>query len=276
MQGRLIFALLFSVSANLITTECYAIHEPHPQELYARGLEILKTYRGNTAHLKAAQDIFQRLVEKYPDSPFGYLGMSRAKIIEAYRSGNHYNMVIIGEEALPLTFQAMRTGPTLRDVQENFDLLGRILKHHDDNQEQARQLLLQFPDHPQTYFHLGALFSDQGELEKSLEYYKMVLSLAPEEELRLQTLLRIGYLYLEEFKRPADAIEYFQEASNLRGDAAAVHEYLGRAYYSAGRSAETLGQREAANRYYKQYLKVVPDSDEAKRIRQNIPDLSHD
>ena len=70
----------------------HAFLSPHPLKVYEKGLNQLTAYRGNDQDIREAEALFNQLIDRYPESPFGYLGMSQAKILEAYRCDHQYNM----------------------------------------------------------------------------------------------------------------------------------------------------------------------------------------
>lgn len=94
---------------------------PHPVQVYERGQHYLNAYRGDINDLVKAQDLYLRLVEKYPNSPFGYLGLSQLYRIDAHLGDEHYDMQIIRERALPFALKALKLGPSIKAVHENYD-----------------------------------------------------------------------------------------------------------------------------------------------------------
>lgn len=110
----LIFTLLvFSRSAR-------AMVSPHPIQLYEKGQKLIQQYKGDVGTFVAAQDIFMELIEKYHDSPFGYLGMSQIYRIDAYLGEENYDVKLIRERALPFALKALKLGPSIRAVHENY------------------------------------------------------------------------------------------------------------------------------------------------------------
>ena len=82
-----------------------------PQELYARGSRLRPTAaipRTHMAQIFSSACLRNTLIHRLIS------GDELAKIIEAYRSGNHYNMVIM-ERKPAADLQAMNR-PTLRDA----------------------------------------------------------------------------------------------------------------------------------------------------------------
>ena len=367
--GLIIFLVLGQIT---LSDKAFALLSAHPSELYDRGVRILDSYRGDPSALYEAQKCFADLIQKYPDSPYGYLGMSRVQKINAYLYDNRYNMSKIRDEVLPFAIKALELGPSIRDVHEHYSALENIYENFYTNQKEAQQALLAFPDRADTYLIIGMFFGDQGEHEKAVEFYKAALEMEPSADLSLRILKRIGLLYLNNFKQTDKAVEYFQQAMAISPNSAINNENMGRAYlemknyrraidrltkamnalpnsyteyhllqakallaeeqgkvkdaislfesalihnkhniplhfklgnlyynlanyekayphfmrvinlepqnpgayYFAGRSAYSLGETDTAINYYKRYLQLDADSEEAAWIRKNVPEFS--
>lgn len=109
-----VFALIAAVNPAL------AILSQHPIVLYDKGEGLISDYTGDIQTLSRSQDIFLVLIEKYPNSPFGYLGMSHLYRIDAHLGDEHYDLKLIRERALPFALKAMKLGPSIRAVHENY------------------------------------------------------------------------------------------------------------------------------------------------------------
>lgn len=208
----------------------YALLSPHPLELYEKGKTIVDAYQGNTSQLAEAQIYFTELIERYPDSPWGYLGMSRLHRIDAYRYGNHYNMKRIKEDALPFAAKALEVGASMREVHENYSIFEKIFEDYDKTREQAQKYLFLIPDTAETCFTIANLLHDQAEFKKSIEYYEKALDHESSEALKVKIFKRMGVLYLDELYNPAKAAEYFKKALEIQNDSPVLNEYLGIAY----------------------------------------------
>ena len=103
-----------------------AFLSPHPVQMYEQGEQFIQNYDGDISNLVAAQDIFVRLILKYPHSPFGYLGMSHIYRIDAYLGEENYDMKTIRARALPFALRAMKLGPSIREVHENYAFFERF------------------------------------------------------------------------------------------------------------------------------------------------------
>ena len=376
--NHIVVVLLTLIYINVTAPKVFAMLTPHPIQLYERGVAALNSYHGDPIQLYAAEKIFSQIIDKYPNSPFGYLGISRIRIIESYRYGNIYDMEKIRQEALPFAIKALELGSSLRDVHEHYAIFEHIFEQYYANQKQAQNDLTSAPEDPQTFFTIATFLNDQNEDKKALDYYKIALDMAPSQKLRLRILKRIILIYLNNHEQPAEeVIPYCEEAIKMENNAPELPEYLGRAYlrmhnyksavekftesfeklntdfseyyllqakgylasedgkttealsllekalayrqvdvplhyaignlyfkqkdyqqayqhfqkvieftphgekvsepkayYFAGRSAESLGDKDSAKGYYKHYLELNASSQEAEWIRQNIPDLS--
>jgi hypothetical protein len=93
---------------------------PHPVTLYEKGDRLLAGSSETPQGLTAAKQVFQTIILKYPDSPLGYLGMSRAVTAEARLFGTHYNMQLLHDEALPFAVKALELGPLGRAGQGQY------------------------------------------------------------------------------------------------------------------------------------------------------------
>jgi tetratricopeptide (TPR) repeat protein len=202
----------------------------HPIKLYEKGDRLLQTYQGNSQDLKQAKIIFTQLMEKFPDSPFGYLGMSRLYTIDAYMYGSHYNMSKIREQALPYAVRALELGPSMEETHDNYSVFELIFEQYADHQKETQERLSHSPDDPETYFMVADFIRDQGEFQKAIEYYEVALRMEPRDDLRLKLLQRIGLLYLNELDMPSKAAEFYEEAIKIREDMPVLYEQLGVAY----------------------------------------------
>jgi len=344
-----------------------------PNYFYQKGEQFIQEYTGDGHQLKKANKYFEHLIEKYPNSPLGYLGISRIYIIEAYQFDNYFNMEDIRNHALPFAVQALELGPLLPAVHINYSLLENIFEQHREIQELTQKYLTLLPEEPETFFLIGKYLYSQHDHAKSLEFFQTALELNPKDDLKYKILTRIGVLYLNKLKAPDKALETFKQALALKQDSADIFHYIGLsylnmeqyedsidyfkksmkfysnsitdkyllqaqgylyqekgqnekailylekavslgmkdsrllynlgnlyfnaanyskaydhfknvidlrpeaymdAYYFAGRSAESLGDRDVATDYFKKYLQLNRQGPEADWIRKNIPDLS--
>ncbi len=192
-----------------------AFFSQHPLQDYEQGLHLLDSYRGDAKILHQAQDIFNLIIEKHPDSPFGYLGVSQIKVIQAYRYDQHYNIKLITEQAMPMALEAMHKGPTLRIVHQAYDRFEKIFSDNDQNEQAVKRLLSLYPQQPKTYLALGDYLSDQGDFQKAVEYYKVALRFADEDPLKLKLLKRIQQIYSYELPDENLADQYFKAANDI-------------------------------------------------------------
>ena len=120
---------LFPVSED----HAFARLSTHPIELYEKGQSLISTFTGDIDTLMMAQDVFIVLIEKYPNSPFGYLGMSHLYRIDAHLGEGNYDLTLIQEWALPFALKALQLGPSIKAVHENYAFFERFLT--DDGNE---------------------------------------------------------------------------------------------------------------------------------------------
>jgi len=366
LVGAVIMLLLFPFSAQ-------AAHTANAAELYEKGKERLSAYQGNPAALAESRKLFAQIIDKFPNSPYGYLGLSRCYLVEAYQSGENYSIPKIKENVLPYASKAMRLGPLLNEVHEYSIFLGEILDRHTAQQEIIQQQLALFPDQANTYRLIGNYFYDREDYALAAQSYQKAALMPASEKMHRQILMRLGWLYLEHFSEPEQAIEYYKEALAGGEKSAAVYQFLGmayleqknylsaaeyfkkakalastplvesyalqtegyiseqngefaraikllqdaaainaeqgallyalgsifyklsdygnayqyftkvirmesltpEAYYYAGRSAQSLGDKAQALDYYRQYLQMDSEGEEARWIRANVPELSY-
>jgi tetratricopeptide (TPR) repeat protein len=185
----------------------------------------------DSTNLSNAEKIFMKLIEKYPYSHFGYLGMSRLNIIRAYRYGNFYDMHIIHEKALPFANRALELGPAIQEAYDNYGLLEDIVSEDSLERKKARAYVELFPDRPETYFIVGNFMYNHDEISKALEYFGMALRLSPPDTLRVRILKRIALIHFRDYKDVQKASEYYLEALNINGESQVLNEYLGISYF---------------------------------------------
>ncbi len=232
-QKRLIILVITGIFTMIFSKNSYSLLTEHPLDIFDRGMKTLNSYRGEATTLYEAEKVFSKLLEQFPDSPFGYLGLSRVYKIDAYRHGRRYDMQKIREEALPFAIKALELGPTIKAVHENYSHLEEIFERFDLDQRKIKEHIFLHPDSPETYFKVANFIQDQNEYEKALLYYQEALNLNPADSLRLKILKRIAHIYLNEYQQPLKAIEYYQKALEIQMDSAVLNEYLGLAYFKA-------------------------------------------
>jgi len=231
MKFKPVLTLMLSISMLLVACpQGSTMTTPGPLSLYEKGNAILKSYNGSASQIHEADNYFKQIISRYPESPFGYLGMSQTSIIKAYLYGTHYDMPRVKDEALPLAVKAMEQGPTIRAVHDNYEVIERIFAQYRDNQEIARQYLVSYPDSPETYYFLGNFVRDLGEYEKAIDYYKTALDLEPADGLRFKVLKRLALIYLDIYDKPEKAMPYYEEALTIWDDDPVINEYAGIAY----------------------------------------------
>ncbi len=213
---------------------------PHPVDCFEKGLKALETYNGDVQDLAEAKQIFGNIILRYPDSPLGYLGMSRVQIIEATLFDKHYNMKLIHEEALPNAVKALELGPTLRGVHEHYSDIEKIFENYYLYKKEAQIYLTLYPDDPKTFFVAGSFVLEQDELQKAVEYLLIALDMNPHPELRQQILKRLAWINLNKFQNYNETVKYCKEALELQTESPEIIEYLGLAYLKLGEYRESV------------------------------------
>jgi tetratricopeptide (TPR) repeat protein len=218
----------------------YALQSPHPVELYEKGNQELVAYQGQPENLIKAQNQFLRLLEKFPESPLGYLGMSRIYTIDSYRYSDVYDMEKIRDLALPFAIKALELGPSVRAVHEHYSQFEEIFTDFSDYKNRVQKSLSQSPQHPETYYAVATFIRDQNEYSKALDYYKAALEMNPGEDLKVRILKRIGFIYLHEMNEPEKAVEYCNLGLKLQDQSPVLNEYLGVAYLKMQRYSDAI------------------------------------
>lgn len=230
---KIIFTLfLFLVFPKI---PAWAYYTAHPVSLYEKAESMVKVYRGQEVILANSKKIFSELIERYPSSPLGYLGMSHVAVIESCRCANHYDMRLIHEQALPYAVKALELGPALPSVQDQYAVIEEILADYHRRQKKSQEMILVKPDDPQTYFDVANLMLDQGEIEKAVNYFNLSLDMNPPDILRFKIVQRLGWLALYTFRQPEKAVEYYQAGLAIWQDSLVINGYIGIAYYQLGR-----------------------------------------
>ncbi|MDP2654301.1 MAG: tetratricopeptide repeat protein [Candidatus Omnitrophota bacterium] len=221
----LIFSLVF-FSQNIAS----ALLSEHPVDLYDKGLSILQSYRGDPKTLTEAKSVFARLIQKYPDSPFGYIGMSRYHMVDAYLYGNRYDMMKVRYDVLPLAVKALEMGPSVRAVHEHYALIEKIYTRFTEDQKHAQEILVLFPEKAETYYVIGTFLADQNENEKAMEFYKTGLEMKPSDSLKAKILNRMAFIQLKKMDSPGKAADLYEQVLTLRNGSPVVKGFLGMAY----------------------------------------------
>lgn len=228
MKNRVILIIAVSL---ILTSVCHASFEPSLMQLYTEGDGLLKSYRGDPVVLSKAKNTFLKIVEKFPDSPLGYLGLSRLSVIQAYRYENHYFIPQIKEDALPLALKAMALGPLIPAVHDHYSLLEHIFKDHAEQQETLRQYMALFPEDPKTYFLLGEFLCDRKEFELALHAFQKAGHLKAPMILQGRISKRIAGIYLRFLNDPARAVQEYQSVLDRGDKTASLYESLGLAQF---------------------------------------------
>ncbi|MCR4338105.1 MAG: tetratricopeptide repeat protein [Candidatus Omnitrophica bacterium] len=233
MRRKMILILVFA-GLLAFNSPTYAFFTPHPLPLFQQGKKVVEKYRGSPDDLVKAKQKFLEIIEKFPWSPLGYLGMSHIYVIEAYQFGSHYDMNKIQNNALPFAVQALELGPSLQDAHDQYEVLGRIFEQFSNQQKSAKEYLALFPENPETYFVIGQFMEDQREFAQALELYKSALHLEPNDNLRVEILKKMAWINLEHLDRAEAAITNYQQALTIDQRSAVLKEYLGLAYLKKG------------------------------------------
>lgn len=223
----LILFTVFGGDAGATTT-------PHPLDYYERGTEFLTSFRGDRQDILEGQKIFQQLIARYPESAFGYLGMSQALLMEAALFDNHYNMKLVHEQALPNAVKALELGPTIRAVHDHYSEIEKIFENYYLNKKEAQIYLTLYPEDPKTFFYAGSFVLDQDEPQKAVEYFLIALDMNPGPELRQKILKRLAWIHLNKYQQYDKTVHYCRQALELEDSSYELNEYLGLAYLRMG------------------------------------------
>ena len=98
----------------------FCFPSPHPIQLYEQGIRQLNSSSSEGKTDSQVQDIFLALIKKFPYSPLGYLGMSYVYRHDAYRGNKKYDVEFLKDNAYPFALKALRLGPSIRAVHENY------------------------------------------------------------------------------------------------------------------------------------------------------------
>lgn len=234
----LIFCLFFCVLSAEKTA--YSFMSQHPLNCFEKGIKALEPYTGDVQDLAEAKHIFRKLIVRYPDSPLGYLGLSRVQIIEATLFDQHYNMKLIHEEALPNAVKALELGPTLRIVHEHYSEIEKIFENYYLYKKEAQIYLTLYPEDPKTFFIAGSFVLEQDELQKAVEYLSIALDMSPHPELRQKILKRLAWIYLNKFENYVETVKYCKLAMESGEESSEIIEFLGLAYLKLGEYQESV------------------------------------
>jgi tetratricopeptide (TPR) repeat protein len=109
------------------------------------------------------------------------------------------------------------------------------------------------PNRPEAYYLLGLCYQDQENIQKAVETYEKLLTIAPDYKEALYNLGYINLVYINDFTKAAG---YFTSAINLDP------KYID-AIFNRGYSYELMGDAESARKDYMKALEIVPNYDRA-------------
>ncbi len=204
-----------------------AIITPHPIQMYERGVFYLEKYQGDSNDLLKAEETFVDLIEEYPESPLGYLGMSRTYIIDAYLYHDRYDMLILRDHALPFAVKALEFGSSLREVHEIYSFLEGVFEKHHRRLKEVQNHLSADSEDTEINFGIANFMNEQSDVTSALKYYARALNQVSESHLKEKILKRIALIYLTELQDPKMAAGYYQQILEIKADLPEVHEYLG-------------------------------------------------
>ncbi len=232
-QKTLISALVLTLICVYVP-DAAAMTSPAPMDYYHRGEAYIQAYRGDDVTLHQASQEFVKLIDRFPDFPLGYLGLSQVSIIHAYRFDKYHQMDQIRNEAMPLAVRALELGPLMPVVHLHYDLIQDIFDKHRQHQQTAQKFLTLLPDEPETFFELGQYLLAQDDYDKSREFYEAALEFDPDPGLKARIYKRLGYISLRHLGAATQAIDYYQRAVQLSSRDDAGLENLGQAYFETG------------------------------------------
>ncbi len=111
-----IFLIIFLANTGAV----FCLPSPHPIQLYEQGIRQLNSTASEAKAESKIQDIFASLIRKFPYSPLGYLGMSYCYRHNAYLGNRKYDIEFLKTAAYPFALKALRLGPSIRAVHENY------------------------------------------------------------------------------------------------------------------------------------------------------------
>src|SRR3990167_5134303 len=103
----------------------------NPIDLYTKGMDLVDAYEGDSVILEEARNYFQTVLNEYPASPYGYLGMSEIAQLEAYQSWIDFDKASMEANALPLALKARELAPDFYEVHDRLANVYRALHQFD-------------------------------------------------------------------------------------------------------------------------------------------------
>lgn len=150
-------------------------------------------------------------------------------------------MSTFGMEAQEV-FEKRPSNPVLARANDHIRALIFMVTDQGEKSVEINQKLLEdaksVAERTSLLFRIGLVYDGAGEYDKALEYYQKVLAIDGKYEIALNNL---AYLLTDKLNRPAEAIEYAEEAAALNPEAN-ILDTLGWAYVMAGQLDEGIGK----------------------------------
>lgn len=177
---------------------------------------------------------------------------------EAYwMKGKIYAMTGADEKALSSYQTAIEVNPKFY---EGFITLGIFLAERSDTmaEEYYRSAMELKPTAVEPVYNLAMFYQNAGRLEESLDLYRDILTLDPD---NATASFNQGYIHLEYLTEYDSAVYWFSEAIERL-------PYYHQAFFNRGLAFESLGLNSEAIEDYSQALRIKPDYTSAARAKE--------
>lgn len=187
------------------------------QDLYQEG-----------SYQKALEALMNEDVDPHEDPELAYyLALCHTRLEDWNPALNYFRVVIDQEKSIPRVYQARL-------------LMGYIYNrtgHYQSAEFQMNRLLEDGYHSPQIHASLGYASWAQGLAMESLEHYRHVLEIHPDDANALNAM---GYILADTGKDPHEAVEFCRKAVDKDPDNPNYLDSLGWAFYKNGDKAEAL------------------------------------
>ena len=217
----------------------------NPIDLYTKGMDLVDAYEGDSVILEEARNYFQTVLNEYPASPYGYLGMSEIAQLEAYQSWIDFDKASMEANALPLALKARELAPDFYEVHDRLANVYRALHQFDVAEKEVNTAIGINPASARSYITKGHILRYENKYSEAISSYEKAFQHQPTENQKLILYKNIGQVY-HGMKNDSKALENYKKALEIREESPWVYNDIGLIYEGQQRFEEALANYDRA------------------------------